>query len=391
MTSDNEKNSAVEKVVDAFRKRRAEGAGEPGESAGADDTGSAETVDETAADETPADDSAVDETPVVKVEAGEEPVLDSSVEVIEAQDGDSAMTVALDEAEADTLAMKVVEPDDADLQPAVVIARDPADAVAAADAPRTVTTEGGVVHEEVVAITGSGEPVQPAPRPEVESVDPDTLPRREIVEESVVTVASSPADTTPTEVIETQTQEFAAKTEQIAVPASRPDTAAAQGEWSSAPHQPKVIPGAAPAPAAGSRKGGRLGWILLALVVLAAIVALLWYFLLHNSPQNQAASAAKQYQTAMSEGDLATLREVTCGQEYAYYSSVSDAEFAKATASQRERNQMMSFKDITGVQVDGDTARVGVDVFNTADENSTTNAQVTLHKIDGKWKVCTKP
>ncbi len=394
MTSDNEKNSAVEKVVDAFRQRRAEGA-EPAESTGATESSAAE---------------ATDETRVVKVEAGQRPVVDATTEVIESVGDDSTMEINIDAAEADTVAMTVVTQSTTEFEPAVVIVRDSAAAVAAADAPPTMTTEGGVVHEQVVAIAGTGDPVQTPARRKVETVDPDSLDRREIVEESVVTVAptTSPADSTPTEVIEAQTQEIAAQTQEIVTPteeiavrttaidsaaaktAAAAAGAAAAGEWTSAPHQPKVIPGAEPA-AAKSRKGGRFAWILLALLVLAAVAALLWYFLVHNSPQNRAAAAAKQYQNAMSEGDLATLREVTCGEDYAFYSSVSDAEFAKATAAQRERNQMMSFKEITGVQVDGDTARVGVDVFNTADENATTNAQVTLHKIDGKWKVCTKP
>ncbi|MFZ2510050.1 MAG: hypothetical protein WAW85_03025, partial [Gordonia sp. (in: high G+C Gram-positive bacteria)] len=146
------------------------------------------------------------------------------------------------------------------------------------------------------------------------------------------------------------------------------------------------------APAATAGTGRRKLWpIIAALLALAVIATAIWYFLFYASPQSQAAKAAERFQTAMSEGDLATLQDVTCGADRAFYASVSPEEFAKAYQSQIARNQMMRFHEVTGVSVDGNTARVGVDVYSSATPNETVPAQVTLHKVDGDWKVCAQP
>lgn len=454
MTSDNDQPSAVEKVVDAFRKRRSGNAPDTATpdteaavsgtpvvkiAAGEElvtDTVSADAVTEEKLDEAADDDAAlVDDAPAddatVEEAADEAPAENADVDAAAATDdavdadtaeaedaadedaavaeeavtenADSSIAITAEEADADTIAMKVVEAGSA--------------ADATANAPIAHATEGGVVHHVVVTVPGSGEKATPAPRQAVESVDPDATERPAIVEESVYTstTAESPADSTPTEQFETPTTQIEVQTAVIETPTAVIDksavakaaaagaaAAAAAGagvaaaktdkieNWSSAPHEPKVIPGAKPADAAKPKRRKLLP-ILLALLAIALIAALAWFFLVYNSASGKAAKAAQTYQTAMSEGDLATLRDITCGQDNAFYTSVSDAEFAKAVESQRARNQMMSFKDITGVAVDGNVARVGVQVFNTADESQTTDAQVTLHKVDGKWKVCAKP
>lgn len=373
-TSDQEdnnspKNEAVDKVVDAFRARR--------------------DGDETA----PAPGLPVgDETPVVKVEPGQTP-----------GGGDS-------ETPTKTFAV-------------------PRAAAAAA-----ARGSGTIIAETVVEIAGSGERAEVRDRPEVPAVDPDGLERAQIVESAVElptgtaadlaaaemivqqsddvdemivndrtgdadeeaadeeagdgadsdeTDADSPADVTDTEVIEVAEP----VTEQI--PATTTATAATAAAAPTVKHKPEVIPGAAPKPAA---KAGRRKWpwAVLALLIVVGIAAA-WWFLTAQTAQNKAVDAAKDFNSAMVDGDLSALRNLTCGEEYAYYSSVSPEEFAKAHQSQQARNQILRFDDVTGVEVDGDTARVGVDVVNPADSSATTAAQVTLHQIDGAWKVCTQP
>ncbi|WP_448222534.1 Rv0361 family membrane protein [Gordonia iterans] len=305
-------------------------------------------------------------------------------------------------------------------------------------------TASGIKHQTVVEVEGSGEKAPVRPRTEVESVDPDQVERAGIVESAV---DLSPADDEPeTEVIPVPAEAAAASgtapgddeddtdasdtdisdadaseapTETIdlknvaagaavaaaagaaGAAATAPSGAAPAGAassaptgstdqaWSNTPHQPEVIPGATPAPAEKKRRTWL--WALLALIAAGVVAVLVWWFAFANSPQAKVADAAETYQTAMAEGDLAALRGVTCGEEYAFYSSVSEEEFSRAYQSQKERGQLFSFKEITGVSVNGDTARVGVDIYNDDDPNATTNAQITLHNVGGEWKVCTRP
>ncbi|GAC58476.1 hypothetical protein GOHSU_41_00130 [Gordonia hirsuta DSM 44140 = NBRC 16056] len=445
-TSDNDKTSAVKKVVDAFRARRAgeqvpddQAAKstaprtpvvkiEPGQALGgggaeaptqafavpAELTGSAGEVteeivtDEVAvpqtdaetedaeseaaeseseadipADEAPVDEALVDQTPTDQTTADETPEAEAANEA----GGGSGSTPKTG--------------DDAD--------EDAADTGDAADAQREVeVTAGGISHETVVAVDGAGDRAEVAPRTAVESVHPDELERPGIVEQ--------PLDLTPGDDA-TDTAQIAlpeqAKTDTIAVAggtAPAPGAAAAgaaaaaatagagataapaderAGEWSSTPHQPEVI--APTTPPAETKSRAKLGALLAALIALIVAGVLIWWFVFHTSPQNRAADAARTYQTAMNDGDLSKLQSITCGEEQKYYQSVSPEEFRKAFESQQARNQMMAFKNVTGVAVDGNTARVGVDVYSIGDPDVTTSAQITLHRIDGDWKVCDKP
>ncbi|MGB6040824.1 MAG: DUF4878 domain-containing protein, partial [Gordonia sp. (in: high G+C Gram-positive bacteria)] len=156
---------------------------------------------------------------------------------------------------------------------------------------------------------------------------------------------------------------------------------------------PQVVAPATNAAEAKS-KGGRGKWIAIALaaVVLLAVIGIgLWYALVANSPENDAADVAKDFQNAMTDGDLDDLRDLTCGAEKAFYTSVSEEQFQKAYQAQKATNQMMTFDDVNAVQINGDTALVGVDMYPVNNPSKKLPAQITLHKVDGDWKVCTKP
>ncbi|KXT58157.1 hypothetical protein Y710_04690 [Gordonia sp. QH-12] len=186
-----------------------------------------------------------------------------------------------------------------------------------------------------------------------------------------------------------------APTTEMAVPAAVAAGAAAAGAAAPAgrPAQAKPAPQVvAPAETQRKRSRGKLiGLLVAAVIVIAAIAVGLWYALVGSSPEHKVADAAKDYRSAMTSGDLGKLREVTCGADYAYYSKVSDADFQKAFEAQKNRNELMTFDDVKAVQINGDTARVGVDMYPSNDPSKTAPAQITLHQIDGEWKVCLKP
>lgn len=187
-----------------------------------------------------------------------------------------------------------------------------------------------------------------------------------------------------------------APTTEMAVPAAVAAGAAAAGAAAAPagrPAQAKPAPQVvAPAETQRKRSRGKLiGLLVAAVIVIAAIAVGLWYALVGSSPEHKVADAAKDYRSAMTSGDLGKLREVTCGADYAYYSKVSDADFQKAFEAQKNRNELMTFDDVKAVQINGDTARVGVDMYPSNDPSKTAPAQITLHQIDGEWKVCLKP
>lgn len=66
-------------------------------------------------------------------------------------------------------------------------------------------------------------------------------------------------------------------------------------------------------------------------------------------------------------------------------------EFDKAFQAQKSRNEMLTFDDVKAVEINGDVARVEVDMYSTNDPAETTAAQITLQNIGGAWKVCTRP
>ncbi|MFC0314719.1 nuclear transport factor 2 family protein [Gordonia phosphorivorans] len=399
-TPDNDKNSAVQKVVDAFRARRA---------------GESDPVDTAAPDEGA-------ETPVVQIQPGEAPGGGDSesptkafaIPTAAAATDDAEPAESADE-QVDVPATQDADADtaDADTADSDTDADDDAEAAAEADTDEAAAARG---ETPVVAIAGSGERAQTPTRRAVESVDPDATPRAPIVEHGVALDAEDPDEDTPdetaddsaeTEVIDVAAAGAAvaaaaagataanasAATEQIAVPAEvAAATQSGEQGWSTTAHQPEVIPPAAAADAPAKDGKSRAGlWAAVIVAVLVVAGVLTWFFAFNESDQDKVADVAEQYQTAMAEGDLETLKAITCGEQYATYSTISPEDFAKAFQSQKDRNQMMLFKDINAVAIDGDVARVGVDVYSTDDPDNTTSAQVTLNKVDGEWKVCAKP
>ncbi|WP_341258652.1 hypothetical protein [Gordonia malaquae] len=290
----------------------------------------------------------------------------------------------------------------------------PADVAAAAAA---ATSGDELVEENVV-----GDPVE-APEPAVEADEPaaDDAASSDVVEESVDVASDandstegpveSTADVTPTVQITKpaaaaapaaaatadKTEKFAAQQAAPAAPAPAAPAPVAPAapaspvpEAPAQPAAPQVIAPAAPA-APKSKRGKLIGLVIAALVVIAAIAVGIWYMTIGTSPETKAADAAKSYQQAMNDGDLAKLRDITCGEENTTYTSMDEAEFNKAYQAQKANDQLMKFDDVNAVAIDGDTARVGVDMYPSGDPSNKAPAQITLHKVGDDWKVCKKP
>jgi len=458
-TPDNEKNSAVDKVLDAFRARRG---GAPAPATPDSDAGPATEVVKLEADEAPRGGNSESPTQAFAVpaqvrdaaagaDAGDEQSDSETADGAPAEDETTGENTAEDDtADEDTAADETAEDEtagedtadqdaaDADTDTDTDTAdEDPADQDSEeANAGDEAPVDGALAEVEVVSLA-AGAAATPAARTTVEGADPDALERTDLVEQSLeltgddaeveaddeaeptteeIAVAPAGADA-PAEDTEPATTKFPAQEPATESPTDSEATttkipaaaagaaagaagaaaagAAAKG-WAHDAPKPQVIAGSEPKTQSAEKrdKDGRSKWLLwslLALVVVIAVVVGIWYFVNRSSDSAKAADAAEDYQTAMSEGDLDTLRTITCGTEHEFYQSVDDQAFANAYQSQKTRNQMMKFKDVTAVAIDGDTARVGVEVFSSEDPGTTSPAQITLHKVDGDWKVCAQP
>jgi hypothetical protein len=348
-------------------------------------------------------------------------------DVTEPADDAAPVDVVPAETEAD------VAPDTSDDNPTAAEATEPADTAAATDSTPTITepeTSEPAIEEPVVAestadltapVDTAGE--QPggdaAPAP---NEDPTT--QFAAVPASTPTTPStddppvgSPADENKTEVIASAagaTEVIDAPTARIsttkAAPAAsvptpratpRPTSAPAQAAgWNAEPAAPQYIP-----PAGGvaqnrpdnrpkkSRKGLWFG--LAALVVIIAVVAAVIGVVASGGeepevPADVAAERALEYTTALRDGDIITLRQITCGEAQQRFTTMSDQEFAEDHRIQQQNNELVGVDGVKASKIvnDGNGAVVEVVAYKTLTPNEKLDVALTLSKIEGEWKVC---
>lgn len=151
----------------------------------------------------------------------------------------------------------------------------------------------------------------------------------------------------------------------------------------------RVEPAAAPAGSTGNRK-----WLIAAgaavVVVIALIAIVAGIGSGDDSPQARIRTAIGDYTGALERGDLAGLRDITCGGLYDYYQGLSEEQFA---AVHRQAVDSGSIPDVTGVdavQITDRTALAQVTVQTEADSAQTTRT-FDLQETDDGWKVCDPP
>ncbi|MDY6810419.1 MAG: DUF4878 domain-containing protein, partial [Actinomycetota bacterium] len=186
-------------------------------------------------------------------------------------------------------------------------------------------------------------------------------------------------------------------------------TSAAQG-WSTAAHKPEVIPPTSPSDRASGattsateksrgtsgekKRGSRRWWIAAAAVVVVLAVAGAVFGFLNlrpPAPADEAADTAEEFSTALYEGDLATLRSITCGERQQFYASISDADFQKIYDGQRARDELVRIDEIKAVKLtgDGEQAVVEVSAVQSANPDQPQTVTINLQKSGEEWKVCT--
>nr|WP_248490340.1 DUF4878 domain-containing protein [Tsukamurella sp. PLM1] len=107
-------------------------------------------------------------------------------------------------------------------------------------------------------------------------------------------------------------------------------------------------------------------------------------------PRRAAADATTSFVAAVNRGDLAALREQTCGGAKAYYDGVDEAQWQRIHAAAKTDGMLPEVDGLQAVDVRGDRAEVQVEVHYVNNPESKVRNTLSLEKNDGTWKVCTR-
>jgi hypothetical protein len=107
-------------------------------------------------------------------------------------------------------------------------------------------------------------------------------------------------------------------------------------------------------------------------------------------PADVAADRALEYTTALRDGDIVTLRQITCGEAQQRFTTMSDQEFAEDHRIQQQNNELVGVDGVKASKIvnDGNGAVVEVVAYKTLTPDEKLDVALTLSKIDGEWKVC---
>ena len=126
-----------------------------------------------------------------------------------------------------------------------------------------------------------------------------------------------------------------------------------------------------------------------ALLAAAVVVGLVQYDKARKASQQQQVRAAiTAFDEALAEGDLATLRTITCGQTRDAYVEYDDEEWTETYSKVMAAGQYPVVASIDEVVIDGDHAEANVTSYLAADPDTRSTRSFDLQLTDGQWKIC---
>jgi hypothetical protein len=240
----------------------------------------------------------------------------------------------------------------------------------------------------------------PEPATEVMALDSEHEPATEIM---------APADPTPEPVEANQPTERrftapsgfdAGSTQKIDTPAE-PATEVFSVSEATVQQKvvaPQLIPprGDAPKPPRTRRSWG---WVVALLLVIAALVAvaILGTVLLTRdsepnvSQEDMVRSTIQNFDIAIQNGDLATLRTITCGTTRDSYVNYNDRAWAETHSRVAAAKQYPVVASIDQVVVNGDHAEANVTTFMAYAPQTRSTRSFDLQFRDEQWKICQAP
>ena len=210
--------------------------------------------------------------------------------------------------------------------------------------------------------------------------------------------APSGFDAGKTQIIETAPEP---QTEIMSVSQAPAGTAAAGADTGPIPQPgvaaPQVIPGRTDPPNPGRRRSW--GWVIALLLVIAALaaVAILATVLLTKdeppaaSQEDLVRTTIQNFDTAIQNGDLATLRTITCGETAAGYTKYPEKQWAETHARVHAAEQYPVVAKIDEVVVNEDHAEANVTTFMAFDPSTRSTRSFDLEFRDEQWKICQAP
>ncbi|HYZ67012.1 MAG TPA: DUF4878 domain-containing protein [Mycobacterium sp.] len=161
------------------------------------------------------------------------------------------------------------------------------------------------------------------------------------------------------------------------------------------PIAPQLIPprGDTPKPPRSRRSWG---WVVALLLVIAALVAVavLGTILLTRSAQPKVSqedmvrTTIQNFDVAIQNGDLATLRSITCGGTRDNYVNYNDRAWADTHARVAAAKQYPVVASIDQVVVNGDHAEANVTTFMAYAPQTRSTRSFDLQFRDDQWKIC---
>ncbi|RDH74735.1 DUF4878 domain-containing protein [Mycolicibacterium moriokaense] len=164
------------------------------------------------------------------------------------------------------------------------------------------------------------------------------------------------------------------------------------------PAAPQLIPGREDAPnVPGNRRSW--GWVVALILVIAALaaVAILGTLLLtrdsgsKESQEDMVRSTIQNFDIAVQNGDLATLRSITCGATRDSYVNYDDRAWADTHARVAAAKQYPVVASIDQVVVNGEHAEANVTTFMAYAPQTRSTRSFDLQFRDDQWKICQAP
>jgi len=140
----------------------------------------------------------------------------------------------------------------------------------------------------------------------------------------------------------------------------------------------------------------RRRWLRPVAVIAAVLVAvaLLGLFLVHRSNaakaarENMVRTTIETFDTAVRDGNLTTLRTITCGQTRESYEAYEDQDWSDTYPKVAAAKQYPVVASIDQVVVNGDHAEANVTSYMAYDPNTRSTRSFDLQFRDGQWRIC---
>jgi hypothetical protein len=164
------------------------------------------------------------------------------------------------------------------------------------------------------------------------------------------------------------------------------------------PVAPQLIPPRGDAPKPPGRRRS-WGWVVALILVIAALVAvaILGTLLLTRDSDSKASqeemvrSTIQNFDVAVQNGDLATLRSITCGTTRDSYVKYDDRSWADTHARVAAAKQYPVVASIDQVVVNDDHAEANVTTFMAYAPQTRSTRSFDLQFRDDQWKICQTP